>query len=47
MSTVYNKELFFMYFSDNVTLQLDGILYYRVEDPYQVKWVLIPFPCLL
>ena len=28
-----------MFFSDNVTLQLDGILYYRVEDPYQVKCV--------
>ena len=27
---------FFIYLIDNVTLHLDGVLYFRVVDPYKV-----------
>ena len=37
IDTCMPKCTYFSLSSDNVTLQLDGILYYRVEDPYKVQ----------
>lgn len=30
-------SLYMCLITDNVTLHLDGVLYYKVEDPYKVR----------